>query len=64
MTYDFSVTHHGSIIILTPQTDAGETWIGDNLPEDAQTWGRGNVIEHRYFDPIYDGILADGLSIS
>lgn len=63
-TIDFTVIHHGSIIVLTPQTDAAEAWVGEYLPEDAQTWGRGTVIEHRYFEPIYEGILADGLSIN
>jgi hypothetical protein len=64
MTTDFSTMYHGSIIVLTPQTDAAEAWVAENLPEDAQTWGRGTVIEARYFEPIYDGIIADGLAIN
>lgn len=63
-TIDFTVMHHGTIIILTPQTDAADAWVDEYLPEDAQQWAGGTVIEHRYFEPIYDGILADGLTIS
>jgi hypothetical protein len=61
---DFSTMYHGSIIVLTPQTDAAGAWVAENLPEDAQTWGRGTAIDARYFEPIYHGITADGLTIS
>lgn len=64
MTIDFTTMYHGSIIVLTPQTDAAEAWVAENLPEDAQTWGRGTVIEARYFEPIFDGIVADELTIN
>ena len=61
---DFDVTDHGSIIILRPLTADGRYWIDDNLPGDTPWFARGAAIERRYFEAIYDGIIADGLTIS
>lgn len=63
-TTDFIVQDHGSIIILLPQTTFAKDWIEDNLQEAACGWPSGHVIERRYFEPIYDGLTADGLTIS
>lgn len=61
---DFHVAAHGSITILTPQTDAGQSWADDNLPEDAFRCGnRGYVVEPRYIAPIIEGIQQDGLTV-
>jgi len=60
---DFTLTNHGSIYLLTPHTDAAEAWIGEHIPEDAQTLGPSVAIEWRYVSDIADGIEADGLSI-
>ena len=61
---DFVLSDHGSIVILTPQTPEARGWVNEHLPDDAQCFGRGVVIERRYFEDIYDGITADGLTIS
>lgn len=64
MTPDFIVQDHGSIIILVPQTTVAKDWADEHFPEDATNWADGTVIERRYFEDIYDGITADGLTIS
>lgn len=62
---DFIVQNHGSIIILLAVTAAAQQWVTENLPDDAQTWGRnGTVIEPRYIGPIVNGIEAEGLVVS
>lgn len=61
--HDFSITDGGSIYIITPQTDAGREWWEDHVP-DAQSWGMGYAVEHRYIQDISTGILNDGLSIT
>lgn len=61
---DFNIADHGSIITLSPHTPEARDWIDENLPADAQWFGNGVAIERRYFEDIYDGICADGLSIS
>ena len=64
MTTDFIVQDHGSLIILLPQTTVAKDWADERFPDDAQNWASGTVIERRYFADIYDGITADGLTIS
>lgn len=64
MTTDFIVQDHGSLIILLPQTTVAKDWADEHFPDDAQNWASGTVIERRYFEPIYDGIIADGLTIN
>ena len=64
MTTDFDIADHGSIIVLRPVSTEAREWTDDYLPEDAQ-WGFGGVvIERRYFEDIYNGIVSDGLTIS
>lgn len=64
MAADFSFKNHGSVCILEPLSEAGKEWASEHLPDDAQSWGGGVVIEPRYADPILDGIAADGLEVS
>lgn len=64
MTTDFDIADHGSIIILRPVSTEARYWVDDNLPADTPWFGRGVAVERRYFDAIYDGITADGLTIS
>lgn len=61
---DFRVDNHGSVCILFALTPGAVTWVNDNLPDDAQTWGRnGTVVEPRYIGPIVGGIEGDGLEV-
>ena len=60
---DFILSGGGSVYILTPQTDAARAWVDEHIPEDAQWFGRGVAIEHRYVDAIVAGIIADRLEV-
>ncbi len=60
---DFEYTDSGSIILLFPRTPAAHDWVSEHIPSDAQWFGNGIVIEHRYFDDIALGISMDGLRI-
>jgi len=60
---DFYVQNEGSIFLLHPLTTAARAWIAEHLPEDAQTFGRATVVEHRYISDIVAGIKADGLEV-
>lgn len=57
----FTVRGHGSISILVPLSEAACDWIDEHLPNDAQWFGHGVVVEHRYLADILAGIEADGL---
>lgn len=61
---DFTLNDHGSIFILTPLSETANSWCDEYLPDDAQRWGAGYVVEPRYIEPIVSGIVADGMSIA
>lgn len=61
---DFRFQDHGSICILTAQSDAAKEWCGMHLEDDAPRWGDGYAIERRCMVPIYWDLDADGFLIS
>jgi hypothetical protein len=62
---DFMVADHGSIVILQPVSATALDWLDENIGEDAMRWGpKGVVIERRYWPAIYEGLKADGLTVS
>jgi hypothetical protein len=62
-TPDVEVSCHGSIYIFTPLTPAAREWVAEFLPEDAQQWAGGTVVEHRFIAEIILGARRDGLSV-
>lgn len=61
---DFQFFDHGSITILKPVSAPAHDWVEQHLPDDAQSFAGGVVIEPRYAEPILDGIAADDLTIT
>jgi hypothetical protein len=62
-TPDFEVSGGGSIYIFTPLTPDARDWVAEFLPEDAQRWAGGVVIEHRYISDVVAGAQRDGFSV-
>ena len=60
---DFTVTNHGSIFTLAPETPAARDWVDEWLPADAMWHGSAVVVEHRYIEDIVEGIINDGLTV-
>lgn len=60
---DFEVSNHGTIVIFTPLTPVARDWVAKFLPEDAQCWAGGVVIEHRYISDVVIGAQRDGLMV-
>lgn len=63
---DFTFVNHGSITVLTPQTELAQEWFDQNLPvddPDTQFWCKGIVIEPRYAGDILQGIQDAGLTV-
>ena len=60
---DFEVSNHGTIFIFMPLTSAAREWAAEFLPEDAQSWAGGTVIEHRYISDVVTGAQRDGLVV-
>jgi len=62
-TPDFEVSAHGSIYIFTPLTPSAREWVAEFLPEDAQRWAGGTVVEWRFISEIIFAARRDGLSV-
>ena len=62
---DFLIENHGSIFLLSPQTDAGRAWIDENITREGfQPYWPTVVIEHRYVQELVEGIRNDGLVVA
>ena len=62
-TPDFLCENHGSVFLLRPLNQSAQSWIDKNLPSDAQWFGNGVAVEHRYIWAILEGIQNDGLAV-
>ncbi len=62
-TVDFICENHGSIFLLRPLSQSAQSWIEEHLPSDAQWFGNGVVVEHRFIWAILEGIQNDGLAV-
>ncbi len=49
---DLIFRNEGSIWLMVAVTPAGEDWIAEHISEDAMTWGKAIVVEHRYVDSL------------
>jgi hypothetical protein len=64
MSCDVRLSFHGSIVLLSPETEAARDWIDAHIDtEAAQFWAGALVVEPRYLDPIVEGMHEDGLCI-
>jgi hypothetical protein len=61
---DALVSGHGSIYLVRPVSEAAETWIDDNVQDDAQWFGHSLAVEHRYILDLIDGMQASGLNLA
>lgn len=65
MVPDVEVRDEGSIVLLTPISDAGRGWVDENLELESWQWYAGGVaIDHRYADDIIEGMVGDGLLVA
>lgn len=58
----FTVTFHGSLCLVTPNTPAASMWLDATAPDDAQFLGRGMAVEPRYIDDFVAAADADGFT--
>lgn len=59
---DVTVQDEGTIVLLHLISESAKTWVAENV-ESAPRVGDAIAVEHRYADPIIDGMLADGLVV-
>ena len=60
---DFAIRDEGSIKLVVPLTDAAREWLEQNVQEDALYFGTGLAVEHRFLDPLVDGLKRDGFRV-
>jgi hypothetical protein len=56
----FTVEPHGTIVLVRPLTDDVKRWLEENTAEDAVWFGGALVVEPRYLDDLYHGLVAEG----
>ncbi|MFN6965182.1 MAG: hypothetical protein ACK4S4_15660 [Pyrinomonadaceae bacterium] len=64
-TTDFDLYDDGSVMMLTPRTDAAREWVDEFIGEDNgfQPFYPKVIVERRYIGDIVRGLIADGLTI-
>jgi hypothetical protein len=61
---DFTVDNHGSIFILTPNTESAQEKAQEIGDDETQHWGTGIVVEPRYIGEIVERLQEEGFTIS
>ncbi len=62
-TVDLIVHGGGTIYLLRPTSPTGAVWIEECIQPNAQWFGGGIVVEHRYIRDIILGAISDGLKV-
>ena len=58
---DFRVNDHGSIILISPQSDACKEWFAEHVfCPDYMVVGDAHACDHRMFGRILDGLINAG----
>ena len=61
VTPDVTFTSDGSIVLMTPRTPQGESWIDEHLPSDCPMMGMAYAVEVNYAFDILVGMKRDGI---
>lgn len=60
---DFELVDGGSLVGITPLTDAATDWIDENVASEGWQWmGRTLYVDARYAEPLVNGMIGDGLT--
>ena len=60
---DVTITDHGSISVVTGITGIAKAHLDERMPDDAQTWGGGYVVEPRFVDYIVQDLLEHDFTV-
>jgi hypothetical protein len=61
---DIRFESHGSIVLIRAVSDAGQTWLDENVGDDeTQYFGGAIAAEPRYCGAIIEGALEAGLAV-
>jgi len=60
---DFRIENHGSIFLLDPRNTTAETYLRDNVSEEALWFGGALVVEPRYAADLVQALQTEGFRI-
>ena len=60
---DLLISGGATVFLLFATSPAGEEWIEEHIPDDAQWFTDGVAVEHRYIRDIVAGAISDGLQV-
>lgn len=61
---DVEIDDCGGIVRITPQTDAGNEWIDENVQSEGWQWmGNSLCVDHRFADNLISGMQGHGLEV-
>lgn len=61
---DILVRNESSIVMFTPKSNEGRTWVDENLNLESWQWlGQSFAVEWRYAPDIVQGMMEDGLEV-
>lgn len=61
---DLSFTNHGSLFLVRGHTQAGQDWLNETAPEDAQFLGDAMAVEPRCVEGVVQAAEDAGLTVS
>jgi len=61
---DIQIENHGSIFLFRINSSAAHAWVSENVQDDAQFFGDGLVVEHRYAADLAAAMQAAGLVLA
>jgi hypothetical protein len=61
---DVQVDNQGTIVAITPLSDAAREWLNENVQAESWQWvGDTLGVEPRYAGPLLEGMQAAGLTV-
>lgn len=64
MEADFTITDHGSIVMVRPLTEAATEWVEENVGIEPWAWmGDAFACDHRMAGDLIAGIESEGFTI-
>lgn len=62
---DYTISDHGSIWLVHPNTDAAREHLETHVDADESTWWSDSlVVEHRYIQPLVEALESHGFTFA
>lgn len=58
----FDIEDHGSVVLVRPHTTDVRDWLVENISDEAQWFGGALVVEPRYVEALFLGLVGEGFT--